>query len=285
MKNLFKPYWSREYSTTEWTYMKYSISAIWLLCITYILLFYKSIKYPISFCKFIDCNVANLFAVKVFLAVCAIISIIFYIQEKYMRLALGMISVISVFIFTISDSMGFYDRYDMISCVFIAQLLAYLFFSKKNLAQRRIQFPIQAIAACYTMAAINKLLTSGIDWVLKTENFALQAKKGYMFAYADYGSLSAIHKSNLMSDFFMTYPMITEAMLIISLLLELCSIIVIFDKRIAISYGALLLIMHIGILIFINVFLFAVVPVAMFFLINPAYFVYIMISGLKKRRV
>lgn len=283
MKNLFEKYWNTEYSVTEWTFMKSSLSAIWLICITYVLWFYKPIKYPLSFCKLIDCNITGLLAVKILLTIGAIISIVFYIQEKHMRLSLCVISVISIFVFTVSDSMGFYDRYDMISCVFIAQLLAYLFFSQKNLAQRRVQFPIQAIAACYTMAAVNKLLTSGIDWAFKSEGLALQAKKGYMFSYADYGTLHPLYNANVFSQFMLDYPLITEAFLIFSLLLEFCALVTIFDKRLAISCGVLLLIMHSGILVFINVFLFAVVPVAMIFLINPVYFVYIMINGFKNR--
>lgn len=275
MKDSFKQYWSATYSQTEWTFMKCSIALVWMVCIIYVLLFQKAVSYPVSFCEFVDCSVLNLLAIKIGIAVLAITAIVFYVQEKQMLLSLGTIAVISVFVFTVSDSMGFYDRYDMLSCIFIAQFIAYLFFSKNNLSQRRVQFSVQVVAAAYTTSGISKLLTSGFNWALKSEHFALQVRKGYTYAFADYGRLSALQMAERLSQVFIAHPFLVECVLLFSLLLELFAIVMIFDKRITIVWGTLLLLMHLGILLFMNVFLFAVVPAAIIVLVNPVYLVYI----------
>lgn len=285
MKELFKKYWSRSYSIAEWQWMKYSLSFIWIASIVKILLVQQTISYPRSIWRWINNEWIELPAVKVIVFIAAAFFLWQYVREKNMKLSLTVIALISIFIFSLSDSYGYFDRYDLMSCVWIAQWIAYVLLSstKHDISQMRIQFSVQAVVGAYFLAGLNKLISSGWNWGLNTEAFALQVMKGNMVDYAQDGSIAAFRSATVLSQIVLNHPVLFSVLLSLSLFLELACVVVIFSKRLRIIFGLFFLCMHIGIAIFLKINLLSTVPIAMFFLLNPMYLIAELIANIRAK--
>ena len=275
MKEIFKKYWSNSYSILEWQWMKYSLSFIWIASIAKILLLQQTISYPRSIWRWINHDWIQLPLVKVMVFIAAAFALWQYIREKDMKRSLTVITLVSILVFSLSDSYGYFDRYDLMSCVWIAQWVAYVLLSpeKHDIPQMRIQFSVQAVVDVYFLAGINKLVSSGWTWGLSTEAFALQVMKGNMVDYAQDGSIGALHSATYLSQIVLSYPVLFSALLSLSLFLELACVVVLFSKKLRIIFGLCFLGMHIGIAIFLKIHLLSTVPIAMFFLLNPMYLI------------
>lgn len=273
MKEIFKKYWSNSYSILEWQWMKYSLSFIWIASIAKILLLQQTISYPRSIWRWINHDWIQLPLVKVMIFIIAAFALWQYIREKRMKLSLTVIMLVSILVFSLSDSYGYFDRYDLMSCVWIAQWIAYVLLSpeKHDISQMRIQFSVQAVVGAYFLAGINKLVSSGWSWGLSTEAFALQVIKGNMVDYAQDGNVLDMYSATYLSKIVLDYPVLFSALLSLSLFLELACVVALFSKKRRIVFGLLFLCMHIGIAIFLKINLLSTVPIAMFFLLNPMY--------------
>ena len=270
------------YSNQRWNWLKVPFIIFWFITAVIVLSEVSVIVQPTSVCKFIDCTFFTSFPVKLTICLIALVCVILYILEKKMLFVTGILSTLSVLIFTMEDSQGIYNRNDVLSGILIAQFVAYFVFSivKSNelLNRQRIFFSQQMIIAIYFLAGLAKILSSGIFWFQNTERFALQVYKSNMNKYVDFKNLSYLIKAERMSAFVLSYPTIIASFLFVTLLLELGVILMLFKvKEWMIYYGTLLLLMHLGIWIFMSILITPIIVVNLIFFINIFYLLYLIV--------
>lgn len=269
------------YSYKEWTCMKITIILVWLKLVIKILLKYNTITMPSGLCHYVPCNFLMSNPIKLFLfSICIFLSFLYLSEKKMIWATLG-IFILSVFICTLEESNGVLKRNSLFSLVFSAQFFSY-FFSKIKVFPafeiNRIQFSIQAIAAGYTLSAISKLTNSGFDWFLNSKLVTLQVLKSSYFGYADYNDLNFINHGSKIVEILQTYPVVISVCLFITLLLESFAVISAIGKQAAFFYGTLLLVMHIGIYLVLNIKIDSFIYPMLIFFINP---LFLLISSLK----
>lgn len=269
----------KQYQPQEWLFIKIPFISIFLLFIAKTILLSKPANYPLGFCKLIDCNIFLFKPVAIIILFIAIIFSILYLFEKVMLLSLTILFITSLLVFTISDSTGIFARTDVLTMVLFAQLIAYLYayFSKNAktyLYKNRIQFPIQVIAAGYTLSALSKLINSGILWSFNYRGLAIQAKKAIGYKYLFDGSEVLLQKMETFPNFIISHPVLIIFILTLSVLFELFAGIAVFKKKYAFYWGLLLMCMHLGIYFFMNVMILPVIISMIAFFINPLYILY-----------
>lgn len=281
MKNIINSL--NHYTKTEWIFIKIPFALTLLVMLSYVFILGKNPSYPLSVCQFFDCSILLKKPVSIMLFILASIAVVFYLFEKYMIPSLSFLTLLSIITFSTADSAGIFDRFDVLSLVLAAQLTAYLFayFNKKAnkyLYKNRIQFPIQLIAAAYTLAGLSKLYHSGLSWVLGYKGLALQARKAIGDKYAIEGSELLLMKLNTVPVFIIEHPTLLIILLSFSLFFELFAITATFNKKYAFIWGILLTMMHIGIFISMNVAVFPIIICMIIFFTNPLHKVYILFS-------
>ena len=191
-------------------------------------------------------------------------------------------------VFTIEVSNGIFRRNDLFSFVFFAQFLAYLFKLKNidsNIKKNRVQFSVQVIAVGYTLSAISKLYTSGLNWILDGRKMPLQIMKSFFYSYVNEGNIYFIQKGNEMANNLNNNLYLIYFLLGFSLFLELFALVSIFNKKNALIYGLLLMLMHLGIYITLDIVIKGVYIPMLIFLVNPFYLIWISFVSIKSKLV
>ncbi len=281
MKNIFKSL--NNYTKNEWVFIKAPFALILLLMFAYVYYFTENPSFPLSICKIFNCSIILKLPISISLFTLSCIATIFYLFEKYMITSLSFLSIVAILTFSTADSAGVFDRFDVVSLVLIAQLIAYLYayFSKEGvifLFKNRIQFPIQLIAAAYTLSAFSKLYNSGFSWVNNNEGLAIQSIKAIGHKYMTEGSDTLLLKLDVMPTFILEHPGLVTTLLSFSLFIELFAIIAVFSKRNAFIWGLLLCGMHLGIFIFMSVMIKPIILSMIIFFVNPLYIIYILLT-------
>lgn len=269
----------------EWFSIKLCVSIFFFWIIDYMLKQSHEMIAPVGICKIYSFDILFTSAGKTLMIGILILAILFYLLEQKMVWATLVLSIISIIVITYHESNGIFIRATVMSGIWIAQFIAYLRFyyaEKFNLEKYRIQYPIQIIAAIYTLAGISKIEASGVFWFWNSELFSLQIFKNFFCSYADIGNPLLLQKANDFVAFFQNYSIIGKFLLGVSLLLELFCLIALRNKKLMILWGFGLLSMHIGIAFFMDIgFSVVAFPMIIFFL-NPLY--YILFIGKKIAR-
>lgn len=261
------------YSETQWVWLKVPFIIVWFLTFSISLFRLSEITAPLGVCKFVDCSYFLSINFKVIFFISSLIASILYVLEKRMILSLSILTFCSVLIFTIEDSQGIFDRNDILSGILLAQLFAYILFSKQKsvteLRKKRIHYSQQVIVAFYFLSGLTKLMQSGISWGSNTRGFALQVYKSNLNKYIDFGNDYFLKSANTMVDFVVNNPILFSILLTTTLLIELSGILFIFLKpKWLILYGVLMIFVHIGIWFVMKIYITPIILVNLIFLIG-----------------
>ncbi len=272
------------YSKTEWKFMKISFSILWLFSFFLILYRFNYAPTREGILKLFPASFYFGFYTKaiVFFITCTLVYN--YIAEKYMLLSLFVLSLISLFVFSLEDSNSDFNRNNMITGIFFGQFFAYSIFNRYNdfnISKYRVQFSIQIIAISYTLSAIAKLRVSGINWVTDGLLMPLQILKTNYFVFVNNGNIEKINGAYKMIDLVNQYSSGVMVVLAFTLVIELFALFSIINKKSAFIYGILLLLMHIGIYIVLDIAIMGAYIPMLIFMINPLYLFFIFIKKLK----
>lgn len=262
--------------------MKVTISSFWIGILVVTSFHQEAIPYPAGLCKFFNCSILVSSYTYPLLLAFAIIFSLLYILEKWMRATTLCMFLISLIFFTLEESNGILNYNGLYTMLFLAQFIAY-FRNNANLKTERVQFPIQIIAAGYTLAGIAKLKESGLNWVMEAPQASIQVLKNYCYAYFDTGNVYFLDKGTRFANFVMENQFFVKTLFAFSLFLELFALIAVRNKASAFIYGILLTAMHIGIFYFMHILIFSIfIPMITFF-VNPVGLLGILIANLLKK--
>lgn len=284
--NSTRPTWNNlftSYGNIEWLFIKISlVITIWPGLI-YTVLTKTNQPYPIGICELINCASITGDVVKYFVVGTLVILALLYILEKKMLWTTCLIFILALIIFALQESNGQKGRSGLLSLLFLAQAFAYFFKARNihgNIEKNRIQFSVQMIAAVYTLAAISKIYTSGINWIVDSPNIALQIIKSYQYDYINTGEIGFSEYGMTIANWVGNHTLFMQILLGGSLLVELCSFVLMLNKKWAFYYSFLLLFMHIGIYIMLNITFPTVSNPLIIFFMNPLYLIFLSLRSI-----
>ena len=286
MKDFYKFLNINSYSSTEWKLMKISFSLIWMMSFLLILSRYNYAPTPESILKLFPDGFYLSFYVKIILFFCTILFVYLYVIEKNIWWALLGLSLISLFAFSLEDSNSDFNRNTMITGIFFAQFFAYSIKKKYldfDIEKYRVQFSIQIIAISYTLSAIAKLKASGLNWVTDGLLMPLQIMKTNYFGYVNDANIEHIINAHQVIELLSKYSVGVMLVLAFTLIIEFFAFVSIFNKKYSLICGTLLLIMHIGIYLVLDVAIKGTYIPMLIFMINPLFLISILIKKLKSK--
>lgn len=276
-------FFSEKVTHLEWFCSKLTLTVFVAPGMVFPLYYRSNTPYPNGLCELLNCNLAFVPAIRLVLACGIALAFVLYLLEKKMLCATLLLFALSILVYSIEESNGLRDRRGIQSMIFLAQFLAY-FLQKTgkdaNVERNRIQFTLQFIAAAYLLAALSKLNTSGLSWITDAPYVALQVIKSFDYAYFDTGLHQPLLKGTSMATFITHNPLLIEVIFGTALVLELCSFILLFRKTVAFAYALLLLCMHIGILLVMDIFFPTISVPLVIIIINPLYLLYLTMNSI-----
>lgn len=275
-KNLLNSLYFNSYSKREWLFIKISLILFWLMLINLTFLNYNTIPFPKGICNIIPFEWIYLGYNKYVIITISLFASILYLFEIKVLYMSFICFVISLIGFTIEESNGVLYRNGLFTFVFFAQFLAYLYHNfnpQSNLSKNRVQFCVQTVAIGYTLSGISKLMNSGFQWVIEGRKMGLQISKSYYYAYLDSGDKTLITKGQNFIINIESHAVLISILLLFALILELFALVSVISKKNAFIYGLLLLAMHIGIYIVMDIIIFPIVLPMIIFMINPLYLI------------
>lgn len=232
-------------------------------------------------CSLFDCNPLLSDIFKVVIISLLLVFSILYIMEKQMIISTFGIFCIALLVFSLHESFGVSARTGVFTLIWLAQFFAYLFYKNNPnqilLHKNRIFYPVQVIVACYTLAGLSKIWTSGLSWLYDARLMTLQLLKSNQMNYFD-GKIPAESILSSKVQFVFDHKEFMATLLMIALLIEITSGFGLLNKKMTIIYGCLLLSLHIGIDLFFNVKIEAFYKSMIIFMINPFYLIYLFIN-------
>ncbi len=288
MKDFYKHLNINSYSSIEWKLMKVSFSLIWFLSLLSILYKYNFAPIPESIFKLFPAGFYLSTNAKILLFIANLILICCYILEKYFWWSLLGLSLISLFGFSLEDSNSDFDRNTMITGIFFAQFFAYSIKKKYfdfDIEKYRVQFSVQIIAISYTLSAIAKLRTSGLNWVTDGLLMPLQIMKTNYFGYVNDANIEHIHNAHHVIELLSKYSVAVMFVLAFTLIIEFFAFVSIFNKKYSFIYGILLMFMHIGIYLVLDVAIKGTYIPMLIFMLNPLFLFWTIIKSLKNNLI
>ena len=271
------------YSKIEWTMMKSSFSLIWLLSFLLVFSRYNYAPTPESIFKLLGSFYLS-YNAKIFLLSTNLLLIYFYIIEKHIWWSLLGLSLISLFTFSLEDSNSDFNRNTMITGIFFAQFFAYSIkkiYLDFDTEKYRIQFSVQLISISYTISAISKLNTSGLKWITDGLLMPLQIMKTNYFGFVNDGNIAHITNARLIINLLDKYSFGVMFILAFTLIIELFAVVSIINKKYAFVYGVLLVFMHIGIYLVLDVAIGGTYIPMLIFMVNPVFLFWITLKKIK----
>lgn len=272
------------YSKIEWTMMKSSFSLIWLLSFLLVFSRYNYAPTPESIFKLLPGSFYLSYNAKIFLLSTNLLLIYFYIIEKHIWWSLLGLSLISLFTFSLEDSNSDFNRNTMITGIFFAQFFAYSIkkiYLDFDTEKYRIQFSVQLISISYTISAISKLNTSGLNWITDGLLMPLQIMKTNYFGFVNDGNIAHITNARLIINLLDKYSFGVMFILAFTLIIELFAVVSIINKKYAFVYGVLLVFMHIGIYLVLDVAIGGTYIPMLIFMVNPVFLFWITLKKIK----
>jgi hypothetical protein len=285
MKDLYNNQDSFSRNDNEWIGFKVPFVLFFVLMAYDVLRAYSTVNFPVAFCQLGLCEWISLFSFKLFFIFLLLLFSAAYIFEYKMKVTLAFLSVISVLVFSIEESNGIMNRASLMSMVFIAQWIAYLLYDKQtnNLIKFRLQFGIQLVVATYMLSAISKLMASGFSWISDSQYAVLQIQKSIYYNFYDSNNTSFIKEGAHFVQFMNQHSTFFSLLFLSALVIEFTVFIALFNKKTRLLYGLLLLSMHIGIFVVMDIIILHVfIPMLLLFL-NPIYYMVLFSSNLFKR--
>ena len=231
----------------------------------------ESCPFPTGICTLYSFSIFFTSVGKVILSIAIISGVVMYLFEIKMICTLLFLFLISCIVMSYYESSGIFSRATVFSVILFGQLMAYSIRHYNvdfDLRYWRIQYSVQAVAACYTLAGISKFYASGWGWINVGPLFSLQIIKNYTFLYSDTGAISYIDHAKSMVNELTIHKLSLTIMLAISLILESFCFLAVFNKYVKIIFGIGLLLMHIGIAVILGIGISAIAfPMCIFFLI------------------
>lgn len=215
---------------------------------------YTGNPYPEGVSRLLDFSFLSAapFNYILFAALC--VAVLLYFFEKQMIATLGLLSVVSVIVFTIERAQGVQSRSELLSMILIAQFVAYLVKRKEAGAYNTaIFFNVQMVAAAYVLSGITKLTTSGVDWIVNAQNAVLQITKIFGQLQIELGFNAGIGYSQWLTGVLLNHPHLTQFLFAMALAIELFAFVCLFSKTWARRYGLLLLALHLGMLFTVGI--------------------------------
>jgi hypothetical protein len=286
MKDFYKHLNINSYSSLEWKLIKVSFSLIWFLSSISILYKYNFAPSPEGVFKLIPVGFYLSLNTKFFLFFINILLIYCYVFEKYFWWTLLGLSLISLFGFSLEDSNCDFDRNTMITGIFFAQFFAYSIKKKYfdfDIEKYRVQFSIQIIAVSYTLSGVAKLKASGLNWVTDGLMMPLQIMKTNYFGYVNDANIEHINNAHHVIELLSNYSGGVMFVLAFTLIIEFFAFLSIFNKKYSFICGILILIMHIGIYLVLDVAIKGTYLPMIIFMLNPLYLMWFIYISAKKK--
>lgn len=267
------------YSKLRWDWLKIPFIILWFILFSVTLFRLSHIITPLGICRLVDCSIFLSSTVKISLFIIAFVACAFYVLEKKMVFVIGVLTAISILVFTMEDSHGILNRRDILSGILLAQFIAYFLHAIKpssNINKNRIFYSQQIIIAAYFLSGLSKLINSGWQWFNNPQGFLLQVQKANWNKYIDLMNPDYLVKADCRTTFIIEYPTLIIFLLLLTFLLELSAFVTLFLKpKWMIIYGVLFIGMHIGIWYFMSISIDSVIGVNLIFLLNIFYFLYL----------
>ena len=272
--------------SNSWLENSSLISKIEWLCIKipFIILVYFNLKSTVlsiieitgekGICHLINCNLFLFDITKYIIVIWLTLSSILFLFGKFKLFAISSLFLVSLIIFSLEESLGILSRSGIISLIFLSLVIAHYLHadSPEKLTIARIQYPIQVIVACYTLAALSKITVSGISWVTDAEMMIVQMAKINQTRILD-----GIYHGEVLSPkalFVLEHKVIISLLLFGALCIELFSGLAMINKKTRIVYGFLLVSLHIGIYYFFQILIMSFIIPMVLFLINPFFLIF-----------
>lgn len=286
MKEIWNKIYTNNYTNLEWNFIKTILIIFWVKLAWIVFDSFQTVPMPQGICALLPCELVFYGYLKYILISVILLMAVFYLLEIKQVYTCFVIFSISTLLFTIEESNGILNRNSLLSFVFFAQFLAYLLHKydpKSAIKKNRIQFSVQVIAAGYTLSALSKLVTSGLFWVHDGKLISLQILKSYYSLFVNNGDLKILDKGIQMVNVIENHPLFVYFLLGGSLVLELFALISIRSKKHTLIYGLLLLFMHVGIYIVMDIAIVSILIPMVLFMVNPFYIIWIILSNLFKK--
>jgi hypothetical protein len=172
----------------------------------------------------------------------------------------------------------------MITGIFFAQFFAYSIrniYLDFDIEKYRIQFSVQLISISYTISAISKLNTSGLNWITDGLLMPLQIMKTNYFGFVNDGNIAHITNARQIINLLDKYSFGVMFVLAFTLIIELFAVVSIINKKYAFVYGILLVFMHIGIYLVLDVAIGGTYIPMLIFMVNPMFLFWITLKKIK----
>lgn len=259
----------------HWLTVKISLAICLCLYLGCCLFSYKSQPFPVGVCKFIDCaSLTSTFALP-FVTTIVLIASVLYVLEIYMIANTITLTIISVLLLSLEESNGMTVENGVLSMAFFAQCLAYLFHRispESALSKNRLNYILQVVVAVYVLAGLSKLQTSGLNWFLNdAPKFALEIKRVLFAKYATEGNPYFLQKGNAVTTWLFNNLYFLRTILFSTLLIELLAFVMLFSRKISFFYAFVLLAMHLGIYLTMNITFPTIMLPMIIVTINPLY--------------
>jgi hypothetical protein len=257
----------------EWLCMKIPLIYIWMIVLRDSLKDLHVIIEPKGICGLLDCSVVTGELGYWTILVFSVIFSIAYLCEFRMKWITLIVFLISIVVFSAEESGGILKRNGTLSFLFLAQSAAYWLYNvqRKKLRFSRMQFSIQAVTVGYFLSACSKLIDSGLSWPFDGQRIALQVLKSFHYKYYTNLDTEQLVKAIDFVEYLKGSENLIITVLMATLLLEFFALTAAINKTYARYYGFLLLLMHLGIYCFMDIFITSfAIPMAIV-LINPMF--------------
>jgi len=189
------------------------------------------------------------------------VGLLLYVAGLVLPVSLALVTGIHIAIFTLNNSQGaIHHGYQIISVVLLAQCVVhwlpwgFRIFGKSlvlpeglRLHDWTVYYSQLAIAACYVIAGVTKMLVSGPMWIVKSPLIAVQIHKSFDQKYYEYLDPKWLEHGQLYADFAVQNPNLTRLILGGGLVLELGAFLILAGRRWAAFFGISLIAMHFAI--------------------------------------
>ncbi len=267
----------------EWLFIKISFILFWFITFYFSILNSHQIPLPVGICTLVNLNWILYPIIKNIVIFFTLIFCIFYLLEYKMRWICFLLFIISLISFSIEESNGIYNRNTLLTVILFVQFISYLKDHNNQFNNSALQYSIQVIAGAYTLSAMSKLVESGLFWIVDGKRITLQILKSHFQEYSDFGNNSFLLHGDILVKFIENHTFLLYIVLSVSLLLELFALATLKNKKIKLIYGILLLVMHLGIYIIMDILILPIIAPMIIFMINPLFYAFKLFTAIHHR--
>ena len=270
-------FFSDEYNDSEWRVQKFFFAFFAWQFSKNVLFTYQTVPLPQNICYFVDCSLIFEYA-TVFKWLIFVLLVCYLLDVKMATITL-LLSILLCFLGVVEEGNGFQARSELMAVVFFAQFLAYSkYFDQKKIAQNRVQFSVQVIAAAYFLSALAKIQDSRLMWIFDAQYLPVQILKSVHFN--EVTNPDSAEWCRQVAEWMLLHPYIVTFLISSAFFFEVFVFIAIFSKRNAFVWGVLLISMHVGISYTMDIVLkYIAYPMGIFFS-NIFYFVGLIIFSI-----